>query len=638
MQLKRLVMIMLLMVSGFGAFFYFNYGTVQTPYFSVKSGFYDRPFELTLSAGINDTIYYTLDGTIPNETSKVYEDAIWVSPENTEGLIYTNIGNISSYGDYFPQRRWDKAILIKAISVNRRGEVSEVASREYYVGEEIRKDSENLYVMSISMNPDDLFSDKTGIYVLGDTYKEAVEQGIVADYEAVFPANYRNKGKDWEREADIYLFDEDRNLLVEQTMGIRIHGGWSRAFRQKGFNLYSGSSYGDVRNNLDEYMLRTSGFRDTFQTMLRDVFNQSLVMDRNIALQKSKPCILYLNGEYWGLYNLQQRFTKTYFLDECGIPSTDIICLKKSGANTSYIGTESDLELYNDLETYIEEHDMTVLENYYKLSEMMDIQNYIDYLAFECYIANMDWPINNYCCFRSRKISNESDYCDGKWRWGAYDTDDSTNIITGDGELSTPMSNPFLDSGHLTGNPMTLTLTSGLMQNVEFRQQFVLSFMDMANVNFDYAKVHKELYSIAELYEAAVVYTQNRFNSEEYTSENFWNYIGNIDEFYKKRKNYVVDYLAEAFELDGTLAQVTLSVNDVLGGDIQINTTIPDLTGGTWSGDYFTDYPITITAIPKEGYRFVGWEGGMYLETSTVVLPLTEQGVSVRAVFEKAKS
>ena len=122
----------------------------------------------------------------------MYEDAIWVSPENTEGLIYTNIGNISSYGDYFPQRRWDKAILIKAISVNRRGEVSEVASREYYVGEEIRKDSENLYVMSISMNPDDLFSDKTGIYVLGDTYKEAVEQGIVADFEGVVAAIYCN--------------------------------------------------------------------------------------------------------------------------------------------------------------------------------------------------------------------------------------------------------------------------------------------------------------------------------------------------------------------------------------------------------------------------------------------------------------
>lgn len=634
---KRLAMIMLSIALGIVAVIYFKYDKVKTPVFSVKSGFYTEPFEVQITAGKGETIYYTLDGTVPDETASVYKDGIWVSDESAGELIYTNISGTSSYGDYFPRENKEKAVLIKAVSVNRKGNKSEVVSSVYYVGEEIGEDSEGLYVMSMDVNPDDLFSDETGIYVLGNTYKEAMQQGVTAEAEAVYPANYRNKGDDWERDAKIVLFDSDRNILAEQTMGIRIHGGWSRAFGQKGFNLYNGDRYENLQYNLDEYMLRTSGFRDTFQTMFRDVFNQSLVSDRDIAIQKAVPCILYINGEYWGIYNLQQRFTKAYFGNEYGIPTDDIICYKKAGARTSYIGIASDLELYYDLEAYAEQHDMSIEEHYRELSERMDIQSYIDYLSFECYIANMDWPENNYCCFRSRGVSGESEYCDGKWRWGTYDTDDSANVLKGESERTTPASNPFSDSGHLIGNPLKLTLTAGLMQNEEFRQQFVLSFMDMVNVNFDYETVHKELYSLAEVYEEAVVDTQHRFNSEEYTSENYWEYVQNIDDFYKERKGYVTQYLAEAFELKGSMAEVSLSVNDTSGGDIRINTTTPDMGCGVWSGDYFTDYPVTIAAEPKAGYRFAGWEGTITGQEPTIVVPVTEEGVSITAVFEKVR-
>ena len=95
-------------------------------------------------------------------------------------------------------------------------------------------------------------------------------------------------------------------------------------------------------------------------------------------------------------------------------------------------------------------------------------------------------------------------------------------------------------------------------------------------------------------------------------------------------------YMAEEFQLKGTLEEVTIKINDTDGGFIRLNTTVPDLTDGSWTGKYYTDYPITLTAEPKAGYEFIGWSGSVNSQNATIEVDIMSGGIVLEAVFEKA--
>lgn len=600
--------------------------TLEQPMFSVQSGFYEEPFKLTLSAGENEKIYYTLDGSEPSTESELYSEPLIIQDNSMTTNYYANIGGIARDGDYSPAYSIDKGTVVKAVCVNETGESSDVVSQVYFVGFDEKSGYENVKVMSVAGDPADFFSQDRGIYVLGDAYRNWEEYGYSMGYS--FSANYTHTDKTGERAVMVTLFDENKDLIAQEKIGVRIRGGASKGMRQKGFNFYARSEYGEDVLELSRQMLRTSGSIDTNRTMLRDVFNQSLVSDRALDTQPGEPCVMFLNGEYWGLYNLQTRFTEEYFEDRYGISQENLILIKQD--KRVAIGEDADLELYAELVSYAQENDLSGKEEYASILQMMDVQSFIDHYCFEIYIGNTDWPLNNVCCWRTRESDGTSEYADGRWRWGLYDTDESTGIYP-EG-MSTYSSNAFLEEAHWFGSPTTTPLMSNLLDNAEFKKQFVLSFMDMTNENFAYPKVHDRLYELAAVYEEPMVETYHRFNGEEYTTDTFYENIERIDEFYRYRSQYIVPYMAEAMKLTGSLERVTLKATD--GGSIILNTIEPDLTSGKWSGSYYTDYPVTVTAVAQNGYRFVGWQGSLEDTRETIEVPVTEGGIVLSAVFE----
>lgn len=104
----------------------------------------------------------------------------------------------------------------------------------------------------------------------------------------------------------------------------------------------------------------------------------------------------------------------------------------------------------------------------------------------------------------------------------------------------------------------------------------------------------------------------------------------------RERPGYAVQHLAEEFDLTGTLETVTISTADPSRGTVQVNTSQIDLTDGTWSGQYFTDYPITITARANAEYEFAGWKGGADEMADTMTLPV-DGGLTLEAVFVERK-
>ena len=101
-----------------------------------------------------------------------------------------------------------------------------------------------------------------------------------------------------------------------------------------------------------------------------------------------------------------------------------------------------------------------------------------------------------------------------------------------------------------------------------------------------------------------------------------------------------MEQLREHLHLNGAPARVTVAVNETEAGSVTVNTVTQKLgQDGQWSGDYFTDYPVTLSAAPAEGCRFVRWESGAFAngvsEEETIEVTVPEDGVHVRAVFER---
>ena len=644
--------------------------TLDAPSFSEESGFYGQPFGLTMSAGEGLRIYYTTDGSEPTAESTLYTEPVLMEDGSDRENNYANIEGTSEEGDYRPAGRLDKATVVKAVAVGDGGEVSETASAVYFVGFQEKTGYEGIRTLSVTVDPEDFFSQDRGIYVLGDDYQawmenyrdyrrqeEYREEGRSWNYSSVswlsFRANYTHPDKTKERPVVAALFDADGKLLGEERIGVRVRGGASRNLRQKGFNFYAREEYGEDFLGLRSMMLRTSGSIDTNVTMLRDVFNQSLVADRDLETQPGEPCAVFLNGEYWGLYNLQARFGAGYFEEKYGLSEDEVIVVKQD--NRVSVGKEEDLALYEELVSYARREDLSEAGHYEEIGRMMDIQSFIDHYCFEIYIGNTDWPLNNLCCWRSREKDGTGEHRDGRWRWGVYDTDESTGIY--EEGMGTYESNPFLEESHWFGSPLTTPLMSALIENETFRRQFALTFMDMVNKNFAYRDVHDKLYGMAAVYAAPMVKSYHRFNDGTFTLDTFWENIGVIDEFYEKRADYVVPDFAEALGLSGETGEVALrvvSVTDVSemtnvsemqgaaefrggpdrqGGTILLNTVTPDLQDGEWRGIYFTDYPVTATAVPAEGYRFVGWQGTYESDEEQIEAAVTREGICLRAVF-----
>lgn len=661
--------------------------TLEKPAFSAKSGFYGQPFALSLSAGQGQRIYYTTDGSVPTVESTLYEEPFLIEDGSGRENYYANIEGISRDGDYQPEQRIDKGTVVRAIAVSDTGEVSESASAVYFVGFGEKAGYDDMMTLSLTVAPEDFFSEERGIYMLGSDYQEWLvnyrdyrkqeeerKRRRSPDYGSViwrsFMANYTHADKTKERLVTAALFDAEKNLVGEERIGVRVRGGSSRNLRQKGFNFYAREEYGEDPLGLCAKMLRTSGSIDTNVTMLRDVFNQSLVADRGIETQPGEPCAVFLNGEYWGLYNLQSRFSAGYFEEKYGFSEDEVIVVKQD--NRVSVGRDEDLSLYEELVSYAQRADLSQPECYEEIGRVMDIQSFIDHYCFEIYIGNTDWPLNNLCCWRTRdkagttvekttkNVPEETgkdeaaQYRDGRWRWGVYDTDESTGIY--DDGMSTYSSNPFLEESHWFGSPLTTPLMSNLIANESFCRQFSLTFMDMANKNFAYRDVHDKLYEMAARYAAPMEKSYHRFNGGEYTVDTFWENIGVIDEFYEKRADYAVPDFAQALGLSGETGEVVLQTayvtdvskmtdaseneddlsevdTDKRGGRIVLNTITPDLQDGEWRGVYFTDYPVTATAVPDDGYRFVGWQGTYESGEETIDAAVTKEGICLRAVF-----
>lgn len=411
---------------------------VGDPVFSENSGFYEDDFYLELSAFNADKIYYTLDGSVPDENSYEYTEPILISNatfnENTNSMrtdtstsFYANSADVytppmAKYHYAPPDFLIDKCTVIRAIAVNRSGVKSEISDSTFFVGIS-SEDYGNCNIISIITDPDNLFDEETGIYVTGNVFKNYLSQELENWWQS-WPANYTQRGKDWEREAVFQIFDGSGSFVSSKNGGIRIHGYSSRSSLPKSLNLYARTEY-DGRDHFDTYLfgnnynpqsVTLSAGGNQVLVQFSDYFMTEMVRDLNFATGLQEPYIMFLDGEYWGFYWLTEKYDEEYLAYYYNIDANNAVIVKNG-----YADTEEDLGLYNEMVNFISTNDMSNPDNFDKACSIIDMDSYIDYYATLIYIARtVDWPNGNTALWRTRETSGTG-YSDGKWRWMLFD-------------------------------------------------------------------------------------------------------------------------------------------------------------------------------------------------------------------------
>ena len=586
---------------------------LKAPAFSMESGFYEGPLTLELQASDGLFIYYTLDGSEPGPTGSLYTDPLILSDPSPQSNIHSAREDITSelYHYLSPAVPVDKAVVLRAAAYDDAGNYSNTVTAVYFLDFERKNGYGNTAILSLVTDPGNLFDGERGIYIRGNQYNQGLENiEISPDLPWTMLTDYMNyywDGSTSERPVHLDFFDSNHVLSTAQECGIRIRGNESRNFPQKSFTLFSRKRY-ESQTFAPVFFDTGISYPDIILNnaiQLKKIFFFSLVEDRDISTQQHTPCQVFLNGEYWGMYYLMEKYSAEYLESYYGIQPENALLIKNSWEIQE--GSSESVSDFKNLKEYLKQ-DMSNPELYENLLSQMDMQSFIDWMCTNIYIANTDTkPLGSNVFTWNTAVPGEGKYQDGKWRWMLYDLDDALGAGIDIGIPSYAIDSftehaGYAPSGFLDDEPMP-----SLMKNEDFCRQFVLTFMDMANENFNPSRVSSLLDDLESQYTDAANKSYERWNANPIDTP-FEQQVEELRTFFANRYNAIVPCLARHFSLKGDLVSLTLSAKNPDGGIVTLNTLTPDLSDGNWMGCYYTDYPITLTASPIEGYAFIRWE------------------------------
>ena len=290
---------------------------------------------------------------------------------------------------------------------------------DYKVFTDVSKIDTELPIIHLNVNEEDLFDEFKGLLVQG------AASWNNSDFQEAWwyrDANYTQRGIEWEKPI-IFQYFENGKEKIQSKCGLRISGNATRGFPQKSFRINARRKYGDDKlayrffgkagqKKYESLVIRMSG-NDNAKTMFADLLMHQLAEGSNLLVQKGKPVLLYLNGNYWGIYNLRERIDDYFIAKYSDCKKGDVTILEDGSASLKD-GSENEQKRFLDLIEEVRAMDQVGDKELKRITSMIDLDSYIDYIFFETYYANNDWPVNNAMCY---KVPGE------KWQWLLNDLD-----------------------------------------------------------------------------------------------------------------------------------------------------------------------------------------------------------------------
>ena len=465
-----------------GAHYASRVGEVQ---FSVSGGLYDAGEQLTvsLSAPAGSRIYYTLDCSDPDESATPYTQPIAISD--------TTIVRARAYLDGCMP--------------------SLIGSQSYLYGVE----NHGAYVISLVSDPDNLFSEDTGIMAMGKNPWSEYPYGKINQ-----GANF---WMDWEREGHVEVFEPDGETAISQGCGVKLHGQFSRAEDVKAFKIFARSQYGDNRfeyslfseRDYDEYqsfLLRTSG-QDYNRAFMRDVMLTSLMRGTSLMFQENELGVCYLNGEYYSLVWLRERVSK---FSICQFEGWEGMEQQIDLIKANDIEKEGSNESFEALLDWIDNNDVTTQAAYDYIASQIDIENYIEYMSAEIFSGNGD-------TLNVKRYRNAQ--TDGKWRWVLFDLDWA--FTTDTNSIRRWLTPGGMGTGKYTDNSLFIAC----MKNPIFLDQFLTYFGEQLATRF--------------CTENVLSHIEDYYNKLEPLLPRYLEEIGLSEDMYKKELKLLCEYAQE---------------------------------------------------------------------------------------------
>ncbi len=457
----------------------------STPTASVPQGVYKED-SVTVELKGKGNIYYTLDCSEPTSASTLYTSPITLT----------------------------KTSVIRCAALEDGKGMSEIADLTYVINE-----PDTLETVTIVTTPENLWDYYTGIYETGPRASSAFP------YEG---ANYYYR---WEKEATVSFFDKDGGGFTEDC-GLRIFGGLSRALPKKSFAVFFRSAYGNGQLNYqlfedddlsvyEAFVLRNTG-QDYHYSSMRDAMITAMAHDMlGIDVQNYRPVVVYLNGEYWGLYFIREKLNENYVAGHYNV-SPDEAEVAVANGRTS--------ESYMALVDYASSHDLTNAENYKYVCSLMDVENYADYIVAQIIIANTD---NGNIRFFT--------YEGGKWRWIMYDVDHAFRAT-----YYNTVADHLDPGGTGGGNNFSTRLINALLKNPDFKKMFLTKMAWQMNNVWTVENVAAYVEKFSGMIENDIERDRLRWDKDYQTWKNS---VESLNTFIKSREGYMIDHVKAKFSL-----------------------------------------------------------------------------------------
>lgn len=535
---------------------------VAKPTADVQQGFYTSSQTITLSdPDPNATIYYTTDGSVPTTSSYLY-----TSPLTVDQTVVIRARAFSSQSDMLPSFEEVNTYFIN------------VTHDDHY------------YVLSLSSGDfDDLFN---------------------------------SWGTD---DIDAYLefFDKQRNLVQEGEGKVDPHGNDSWAFPQKGIDFEIEDDYGYAHNipykifedrdrtSFDHLILKAAASDNypfswgTAPCHMRDAFTHTLALRHNVDVdvRTYEPGIIYINGEYWGLYEVREKmdeadFTSHYY-DQ---GEEDIDILKYWG--WLIIGYGSDTA-WNNLYYYMQTNSMTNPAYYQHVKDRIDFNSMIDNMVMNTYMVNCDWIDWNTMWWRGRNPNGQRT----KWTYSFWDEDNvlglgqnysgwpTTNYNAGPCDLAPLYQNAGPDMGHLQ-------MMDWLLVNPEFKSLYINRYADLMNTVLDCDTMTALKNEFVDILTPEMPGQIARWGGSMAGWQDNLDYL---QDYISQRCAFIDSAIVDCYDVTGPY-DITVLVDPPGAGEVHVNTLLPQ--SYPWSGTYFGNVDLGFKAevFPANNMQFSYWE------------------------------
>ncbi len=532
------------------------------PVFSQPAGRYDHDIWLSMEAPHPEAeIWFTFDGQTPDSAGATkFVEPVLLSADPSQ------------------------VIVVRAQAFLPDGTAGAVANASYFMGIDA-----SLPMLSIIVDPDDFWDEEQGIYV-----------------------NHAQRGREWERPVELTYVTADGETGFQVGAGIRIHGGWTRYFsNKKSLRLHFREAYG--ARKLEFPMFGEEG-QIAFDHLVLHNSLQDLLLFRNKLIDalteqmggystRSQPVLLFINGQPWGIYYARERINERWLAERYDIPGADISDTPNNRGMQSAEQLAVDTVHWENLMAFVLENDLSNPNNYAYLQTQMDVENFIDYYILQMYAANTDWPHHNVQQFRPRTHG-------GRWEWTVWDNDFAFDRV------DRQMIDHVLNVQHPLGERMVILLNK-LLENPDFRNQFITRTADWLNTTLDTASVQENISQIANELEPDIGYEKLRWDIDADWDAT----VDHMRDFAEQRPGIMRDQFVETLGLSGT-ATIFFEGSGPEPGWIVVNDSAAQLL--PWQGEYFQDSVIQLRAIPPAGFKFERWDG-LTDEGATTANPVSMQ-------------